>query len=97
MRKNNSGVMYVYAVVIVGLFVMAFLWFVVWASFTPLRTGVTDIMTQYNNESSPYPNFLLADTFMYNLWAFFMAIVVFGLLYWAWLYSQRKNMEAGYR
>jgi hypothetical protein len=85
-------ILYVSAVILVTLFLMAFLWFALYASINSVRAGIMATMTQYDVENSTYPNFVLADTFMSNLWAFFLVIVVIGLLYWVWIYSSRKGV-----
>lgn len=89
-------VLYVSAVILVTLFLMAFLWFGLYAVIHSLRAGIVASMTQYDVENSTYPNFVLADTFMINLWGFFLVIVVMALLYWVYIYSQRKG-ELVYR
>ena len=73
------------------LFLMAFLWFVLNVAIQSVRTGILASLVQYDVENSTYPNFVLADTFMSNIWTFFLVIVVMGLLYWVWIYSQRKG------
>lgn len=82
--------LYIYGVIVVTLFVMAFVWFICFAVITPVRTGITAQMTQYNSTNT-YGNFELADTFMSNLWAYILVITVLGLLYWVYHYSQRKG------
>ena len=87
-------VLYQTAVVLVTLFLMAFLWFGLYACINSIRTGIMVTMAQYDVENSTYPNFVLADTFMSNLWTFFLVIVVMALLYWTYIYSQRKGLPA---
>lgn len=89
-------VMYQVAVVLVGLFLMAFLWYALYSCINPLRLATVANMEQFENMTS-YPSYTLADTFMANLWLFFVAIAGVGLLYWSWIYGQRKNAESGYR
>ena len=89
-------VLYQTAVVLVALFLMAFLWFGLYAGINSIRTGIMATMTQYDTADSTYSNFALADTFMSNLWQFFLVIVVVGLIYWAFIYAQRKG-EVVYR
>ena len=83
-------IMYQVAVVFVGLFIMAFLWYALYSCIAPLRAATVSSMEQFENMTS-YANFGLADAFMNNLWLFFMAIVGMGLLYWSWVYAQWKN------
>jgi len=89
-------VLYITSVVLVTLFIMAFLWFGLYAAINSVRTGVLATMDQYDVSNSTHPNFVLADTFMSNLWVFFLVIVVLGLLYWVYLTAQRKG-EVMYR
>ena len=84
-------ILYQTAVVLVTLFLMAFLWFALYVAIHAVRTGVMATMNQYDVTNSTYPNFVLADTFMSNLWNFFLVIVVLGLLYWSYIYAQRKG------
>jgi len=89
-------IMYQVAVVFVGLFVMALLWYGLINCILPLSTGIATNMEQFENMTS-YPNFELANTFMLNLWLFLLVIVGIALLYWSWLYGQRAHVERGYR
>jgi hypothetical protein len=83
-------VLYVYGVIIATLFVMAFLWMALYAAITPLRTGILASVSQYEDDAT-YESLTLADTFMSNMWTYFLVIVFFGLLYWVIVYSQRKG------
>jgi len=95
-RPPNTGILYVFSVVLVSLFAMAFLWFVMYAAFTPIRAGITAAMTPYDVENSTYTSFEYADTFMSNFWAYFLVILILGLAYWAYIYSQRKQASGAY-
>jgi hypothetical protein len=70
---------------------MAFIWFGLYAALSPLRTAIQGVMSQYNVNNSTYPSFELADTFMANLWTYLLMLFCFGLLFWVWIYSQRKG------
>jgi len=87
--------MYQYAVVFVGLFILAGLWYALYSVIVPLRGAIGSTMEQFENMTS-YPSFVLADAFMANIWYFLLAIIGIGLLYWSWVYGQRKN-EGVYR
>lgn len=39
-----------------------------------------------------YTTFHAATTLLTNLWTYIVAIAIFGLLYWAVIYTQRKNV-----
>lgn len=85
-------VLYVSAVVIVSLFIMAFLWFGLYSVMEGVSTAAVASITQYDVENSTYSQFTLANTFMTNIWQFLLVVIAFGLLYWVWIYSQRKNV-----
>jgi len=89
-QPHPTRALYVTAVVLVCLFVMGFLWLIQYAVISPLRAGIVSSMSQYDVTNSTYQNFELADAFMLNLWTYFLVIVVLGLLYWVWHYSQRR-------
>lgn len=82
--------LYVVGVVVVFLFLMGFLWFICYAVLSPLRLAAMGQAVQYY-EVDTFDNLLLADTFMTNLWTYFLVIAVVGLLYWVWIYSQRHG------
>ena len=86
-----TQILYVSSVVIVTLFVMAFLWLALFSAISPLRTSIAANMAQYDVENTTYASFELAEAFMNNVWIYFLVVVVFGLLYWCFIYSQRKN------
>lgn len=88
---NRTRILYTFAVVIVTLFVMAFIWFIMYAVVMPTRAAILTNMAQYDTANSTYSSFELADAFVNNLWAFFLVILVFGVLYWVYIYSQRKG------
>lgn len=83
-------VMYVYAVIIVCLFVMGFLWYVMDLVFVAVRGAMLPVMSNYSNHTA-YSTFALADTFMANVWKYFLAIMMLGLLLYVIVYSQRKG------
>lgn len=35
--------------------------------------------------------FYLAATLVTNIWTYIVALIVFGLMYWAYIYVQRRN------
>lgn len=82
---------YGWAVALVFLFVMAFLWFICYAVIVPIRSASLSAMAPFDVEGSTHPAFLLADVFMNNLWTFFLAISTLVLLLWIFHYAQRKE------
>lgn len=95
-RPQPTRIIYVFGVLIVSLFIMGFLWFIMYAVITPIQASIATSMSPYDVANSTYANYELADTFMTNLWAYMLVFVVFILLYWVYLYSQRKG-EVFYR
>jgi len=92
LSADRSGAMYAWAVIIVFLFVTVFLWFITYAVITPLRASVTPLMTEFENHTA-YANFALADTFMYNVFLFFLALSTIAVLLWSYHYAQRRGVR----
>ena len=92
-QPPQTRILYVVSVIIVFLFVMGFLWLIMYAVVTPIQAGIAAAMTPYDVANSTYDSFELADTFLTNLWQYFLMIAAFGLAYWVWIYTQRR--EAG--
>lgn len=89
--RQKKGQVYTYAVFIIGVFIFAFLWIVLWANVDPIGSSVDSHMTQYNVANSSYDAYTLASTFMSNLWLFLLVIAIGILLIWGFHYSQRKG------
>lgn len=83
---------YTWAVAIVFLFVMVFLWAITWAVIVPLRNAVTPVMAQFANHTS-YANWTLADTFMYNFWVYFLVLSTIAILLWSFHYAQQRGVR----
>jgi hypothetical protein len=88
--RNRTGVMYVYAVFIISLLVLAFFWFAFYSAMLPIQTAISATMTPYANNSTSL-TFDLANTFVMNVWVYFLAIAVIALVYWGITYSQRRG------
>lgn len=84
--------MYVYLVVILALFAVAFFSFL-------LATGVQKVQEVFNPQlgedqwltDDHYTAFSYGATFVNNLWLLAPAILIFGLALWGYNYSQRRN------
>jgi predicted secreted protein len=85
-----SRAIYVIGVCLIGIFLFAFIWFIFYAAVIPVASGITASMNQYSGTTA-YSAFGYAAAFMANLWTYMLAIVIFGLLLWAMVYSQRKG------
>lgn len=89
-RNNRKGAIYIWLVSIVFLFIMAFLWFVFYYAITPVRTASNNLTAAYSNHTS-YAALELADTFMFNLWFYFLALAFIGILLWSYHAAQRRG------
>jgi len=78
----------------VGIFLFGFLYFALYIPISQIQTSIANVMSGYSGDST-YASYQLADIFMQNLWTYLLVIMVLGLLYWAWIYSQRKSVEYG--
>lgn len=83
--------LYIYATIIVALFLGAFFWFIFWVGVINVRAAVLSQMEQYDVANSTHSTFELADTFMNNFWTYLLVLFVFGLMYWLYHYAQRKG------
>lgn len=86
--------LYTYAVIISVLFVMAFVWLFLNEAVAGIRAGILPNMAQYENHTN-YATFTMADTFVSQLWTLFLLLVIIGLAYWVFIYSQRKAYLGG--
>ena len=89
-RKNKSGVLYIYAVLLVTLLVMGFFWFAFYSAYGPIRYAIVPSMAKYDNDST-YNTFEYAETFVNSLFTFFLVIICLGLAYWVYNTSQQKG------
>ena len=89
---DKSGAVWIYIVLIATLFSVAFFGFL-------LSSGVQQFQEQINPElneskwvsSSHFDAFVLAATFVNNLWILFPVILILGLAYWAYTEAQRRT------
>ncbi len=92
LRSNNSGVLYVYLVIIIAILAVGFFAFI-------MSTGLGKIQENLNPSlgedkwSTPqhFEAFNLAATFVSNLWVLFPAVLLFGLAYWGYVEAQRRH------
>jgi len=90
LRKNKKGVLYVYAVILITLFVMGFFWFAFYSAISITHASIMASMAQWDNNST-YNTLELADTFLTNLWSLFLVLVCIILAYWVFHYSQQRG------
>ena len=86
-----TRILYVYAVILVTLFVIGLLWLVLYSVVVPFQAAIGSSMSQYDVANSSYSAFELADTFMSNLWVYLLVLVVIGLSYWIYIYTQHRK------
>jgi len=87
--------LYVTAVVLLMVFLGGFLVFVCYSAIDQIRSSIATQMSDYSALDS-YPNYELANTFMVNLWKFMPVILLLGVGYWVYIYSQHKRAELVY-
>lgn len=93
LKPQPTWILYVTAVVLACLFIMGFLWFCLYAVFTQIQTAVASTMSQYDIANTTYTSYELADTFITNIWVYFLAIFLLGISYWVYIYSSRKGVS----
>lgn len=82
--------LYVTAVVLLAVFLGGFIIFTCYTAIAQIRTSITAQMSGYSGMAT-YANFTWADTFMINLWTFLPVILLLGVAYWVYIYSQHKR------
>ncbi len=69
---------------------MAIFWFI----FSQILEAVqVASRTLANNFGSTSPTYVQADLFMSNIMTYFLVLMLIGMTYWAYIYSQRKGGE----
>ncbi len=86
----RTRVIYVYAVVIISLMLMAIFWFIFQQIVEAVQVAGR---TLANNFGSTSPTYTQADLFMTNIFTYFLVLMLIGMTYWAYIYSQRKGGE----
>lgn len=87
-------IVYIFATIIAFIFVIAFVWFMLWAVMTPLGASITPIANSYHNESWPlYDELNLAETFMSSFWQYLLLFAIVGLALWVWMESQYRGQR----
>ncbi len=81
-------VLYILATLAIGIFCLAFFWFIQRYVFLEFQQVGQTLMTTYNTESTT-SNYV--DVFFTNAVRYLPAIALIGLAIWAWQYSQKKG------
>ena len=88
--------MYLYVVLIITLVAGAFFWYLMAVVVESMQEATNSYYIEDNFPSvANYDAFALANTFINYFWTFFLAILVIGLAYYGWVYSQRKLAGGG--
>ena len=92
LRKNQSGIIYVFVTILVFLFLVGFIAFTAMAIMLPIGSAIGPVAISYHDSSWPLYNQLsFALTFMTNLWTYFLAVGFFILVLWVYSYSQHRG------
>ena len=91
-QPRPYNILYTFAVILTALFILGFLWFALWSATSTIRGAIGSSMNQHDIANTTYQTYELADTFLNNLWTYMLVIIVFGLLAWVFIYSQRKGI-----
>lgn len=92
LRSNNSGVLYVYLVIIIALFAGGFFAFIMATGIGQIQESINPHLGQDRwSTEQHYTAFSLAATFVTNLWVLFPAVIIFGLAYWGYVEAQRRT------
>lgn len=86
--------MYLYVVLLVGLIALVFfsIYFSTVIQYT--QTGMNAYLVESSwVDADHYNVFYLAATFLTNLWTYVFVFIFFGLVYFAYLYSQRRGIS----
>jgi len=85
--------MYIIVVILIGLFIIAFIWYPLAVANTVLESTVSTYLSTYYSHLEAYSLFQMVDAFMTSFWRALPALALIGLLIWAVIYAQRKSAE----
>ena len=84
--------LYLYVVLLLALVAGAFMWYVMARCVQAVQEGVNeDLASDKWVDNGTWTAFSLANTFVNNFWTFFLVLLVLGLLYYAYIFAQRKG------
>ena len=81
--------MYIICVVLIGVFILAFLWYPLAYTCNTVSTTVSEIMSTHSSNAA-YSLYQQTSLFMTTLWRALPALALISLLLWAVIYAQRK-------
>jgi hypothetical protein len=95
-RKDKRGVLYLTVMFIITILAVAFVWYMLARAVSAMQSGVVNQTSSEMWISDDNWNaYYLANAFMNNLWQFFLVFLVLGLLYYGYIFSQRRG-QGGY-
>ena len=94
-QRDKRAALYVYVVIAICLVAGAFFAFLM----LNIVGGVQEVVNPNLSESEwltedHFTAFYYATAFVTNLWTYIFAFIIFVIIYWAYIYSQRRS--AGY-
>lgn len=93
--QNKRGVLFVYMVLIIALIAGIFFAFFYMNVIEKVQDTINPLIAEDQWAAATHYSLLYyATLFVTNLWTYIVAIIVFILAYWAYIYSQRRG--AGY-
>jgi len=96
LKRNKSGVLYVYLVLIICLAAGIFFGFLFMNVVGVMQESINPLLAESNWASAThFTTFYYASLFVTNFWQYIVAFVVFVVAFWAYIYSQRRG--AGYQ
>jgi hypothetical protein len=84
-RQNRKGLLNYFVVVIMAIAIVGFMWFFFAVGIQAIQTAFNPMLASTNFA------FNLANTFMNNLWMFFLVFLVLGLAYYGFVEAQRRR------
>ena len=88
LRKNKKGFLYVASLFIVGIFLVAIVWFGCYYILVKAVPAANKVAQHIGSNSTTYN---MVDTFFSNVWYWAGVIGLIGLMFSAYVYSQRKG------
>ena len=91
-RKNEQGLLMYFVVLVMCVLVVGIMWFFFANAIQTVQESVNPLLGNSSFASQAnYNTFNLANTFMNNLWLFFLVFLVLGLAYYGYVEAQRRR------
>lgn len=84
LKKDKRGVIWVWTIIIVGLFVYSLIWFTTGWAFIEVADAVEDQYTFTGSAS-------YAASFMRLMFEYHPILFLFGMILWGYINSQRRD------